>query len=282
MSKVWLITGTSRGLGRAFTEEVLKAGHRVVATVRNSEQLAEIADRFGENVRTVSLDVTKEAQAKYAVNAAIQTFGGLDVLVNNAGYGNVCPVEDTSLADFRAQIETNLFGVIIMTKAALPYFRERRAGHIIQVTSIAGRIGPIGRAPYAAAKFGVEGFSESLYKEVGPLRIKVTIVEPGGFRTDFAGVSTDLREGRPEYDSTVGAAVRFQREYDGKQPGDPAKAAAALLQIASLSDPPLRLLLGSDSYNAAEQAALQKLEMDRKWKDLSGSTDYASGDRCLS
>jgi NAD(P)-dependent dehydrogenase (short-subunit alcohol dehydrogenase family) len=127
------------------------------------------------------------------------------------------------------------------------------------------------------AQFGVEGFSESLYKEVGPLGI-MTIVEPGGFRTDFAGISTDLREGRPEYDATVGATVRFQRDYDGKQPGDPAKAAAALLHIASPSDPPLRLLLGSDSCNAAEQAALQKLELDRKWKDLSISTDYAPDD----
>ena len=125
MSKVWLITGASRGLGRAFTEEALKAGHRVVATARNSEQLTEVAARFGGSVRAVSLDVTKEAQAKYAVNAAIQTFGGLDVLVNNAGYGNVCPVEDASVAEFRAQIETNLFGVIIMTKAVLPYFREQ-------------------------------------------------------------------------------------------------------------------------------------------------------------
>src|ERR1700675_2271920 len=146
MSKVWLITGASRGLGRAFTEEALKAGHRVMATARNSEQLVEVASKFGESARTVSLDVTNEAQAKYAVDAAIETFGGLDVLVNNAGYGNVCPVEDTPLADLRAQIETNLFGVIIMTKAVLPYFRERRAGHIIQVTSIAGRIGPAGRA----------------------------------------------------------------------------------------------------------------------------------------
>src|ERR1700686_1534530 len=276
MSKVWLITGASRGLGRAFTEEALKAGHRVVATARNSEQLSEVASRFGASVRTVSLDVTKEAQAKYAVAAAIQTFGGLDVLVNNAGYGNVCPVEDTSLADFRAQIETNLFGVIIMTKAVLPYFRERRAGHIIQVTSIAGRIGPAGRAPYAAAKFGVEGFSESLLKEIGPLGIKVTIIEPGGFRTDFAGSSTQLSEGRPEYDSTVGAAVRFQRSYNGRQPGDPAKAAAALLHVASLSKPPLRLLLGSDSYAAAEKSAVDKTESDRNWKDLSLSTDYSS------
>jgi NAD(P)-dependent dehydrogenase (short-subunit alcohol dehydrogenase family) len=275
-SKVWLITGSSRGLGRAFAEAALEAGHRVVATARNPEQLADVVNKYGDNVRAVALDVTNEAQARYAIDSAIETFGGLDVLVNNAGYGDVCPVEDTPLVDFRAQIETNLFGVIIMTKAVLPYFRERGAGHIIQVTSIAGRIGPIGRAPYAAAKFGVEGFSESLSKEVGPLGVKVTIIEPGGFRTDFAGSSTALREGRPEYDATVGATVRFQRNYDGKQPGDPAKAAAVLLHIASLSDPPLRLLLGSDSYNAAEQSAIQKLELDRKWKDLSVSTDYSS------
>jgi NAD(P)-dependent dehydrogenase (short-subunit alcohol dehydrogenase family) len=198
------------------------------------------------------------------------------VLVNNAGYGNVCPVENTPLDDFRAQIETNLFGVIIMTKAVLPYFRERRAGHIIQITSIAGRVGPIGRAPYAAAKFGVEGFSESLSREIGPLGIKVTIVEPGGFRTDFAGSSAELCAGRPEYESTVGATVQFQRNYNGKQPGDPAKAAAVLLHIASLPDPPLRLLLGSDSYAAAEKSALDKLESDRQWKDLSVSTDYSS------
>ncbi len=273
MSKVWLITGASRGLGRAFTEEALKAGHRVMATARNLEQLAEVAGKFGESVRTVSLDVTNEAQAKCAVDAAIQTFGGLNVLVNNAGYGNVCPVEDTPLPDFRAQIETNLFGVIIMTKAVLPYFRERASGHIIQISSIGGRVGPAGRAAYAAAKFGVEGFSESLSKEVGPLGIKVTIVEPGGFRTDFAGASTELREGRPEYDATVGATVRFQRDYNGKQPGDPAKAAAALLHIASLPEPPLRLLLGGDAYNAAEKHALQILASDREWKDLSISTD---------
>src|SRR6266481_739811 len=269
MSKVWLITGASRGLGRAFTEEILKAGDRVVAAARNPEQLAEVASKFGESARTVSLDVTIEAQAKYAVDAAIDTFGGLDVLVNNAGYGNVCPVEDTPLADFRAQIETNLFGVIIMTKAVLPYFRERRAGHFIQISSIGGRVGPAGRAAYAAAKFGVEGFSESLSKEVGPLGIKVTIVEPGGFRTDFAGSSTELREGRPEYDATVGATVRFQRDYDGKQPGDPIKAAGALVHIASLSEPPLRLLLGSDAYNAAEKQTMQMLASDRDWKDLS-------------
>jgi NAD(P)-dependent dehydrogenase (short-subunit alcohol dehydrogenase family) len=154
MSKVWLITGASRGLGRAFTEEALKAGHRVVATARNSKHLADLAGKFGECVWTVPLDVTNEEQAKYAVDVAIRTFGGLDVLVNNAGYGNVGSVEDTSVADFRAQIETNLFGVIIMTKAVLPYFRERRAGHLIQISSIGGRVGPPGRAAYAAGYSG--------------------------------------------------------------------------------------------------------------------------------
>jgi NAD(P)-dependent dehydrogenase (short-subunit alcohol dehydrogenase family) len=276
MSQIWLITGSSRGLGRAFTEAALAAGHSVVAGARNPDQLADLRSKFGEKIHPVSLDVTNEARAKAAVDAAVAHFGGLDVLVNNAGYGNVSSVEDTPLDDFRAQIETNLFGVIIMTKAVLPYFRERRAGYIIQVTSIAGRLGPLGRAPYAAAKFGVEGFSESLAKEIGPLGIKVTIVEPGGFRTDFAGSSADLRPGRPEYDSTVGATVRFQRDYNGKQPGDPAKAAAVLLHIASLPEPPLRLLLGSDCYSAAEKSAIDKLESDRQWKNLSVSTDYSS------
>ena len=158
----------------------------------------------------------------------------------------------------------------------LPHFRQQRGGHFIQVTSIAGRLGPIGRAPYAAAKWGVEGFSETLAEEVAPFGVKVTIVEPGGFRTDFAGVSTSLREGRPEYDATVGATARFQREYNGKQPGDPAKAALAVLRLASDENPPLRIVLGSDAYNAAEKNDLAKIEMSKEWKDLSISTDYPS------
>ena len=278
MSKVWLITGSSRGLGRAFTEAILEAGDCVVAAARNPEQLADLKQKYGEKIRTVVLDVTNEAQAKSAFEVAISSFGSLDVLVNNAGFGNVSPVEDTSLADFRAQIETNLFGVIIMTKAVLPYFRERRAGHIVQGTSISGRIGPAGRAPYAAAKFGVEGFSESLSREMAPLGVKVTIIEPGGFRTDFAGASTELHEGRPEYASTVGASVSFQKSYNGNQPGDPRKAAAALLHVVSLPEPPLRLLLGRDSYAAAEKSGLEKLESDRTWKALSTSTDFSIGE----
>src|SRR6201988_461360 len=275
MPQVWLITGSSRGLGRAFAETALASGCQVAATARNMEDLAELKDRYGDLVLPLSLDVTSETQASEAVQATIRTFGKLDVLVNNAGYGNVAPIEDTTLEEFRAQIETNLFGVIILTKAVLPYLRERGSGHIIQVTSIAGRIGPIGRAPYAAAKWGVEGFSETLAKELGPLGIKVTIVEPGGFRTDFAGSSTTLREGRPEYDATVGAAIRFQRDYNGKQPGDPAKAAAAIIRIAGHEQPPLRLLLGSDAFTFASQNDMARMDSDEKWRELSISTDFS-------
>jgi NAD(P)-dependent dehydrogenase (short-subunit alcohol dehydrogenase family) len=276
MSKVWLITGSSRGLGRALAEAVLAAGHKLVATARNPAQVEDLVERYGDEVRAVSLDVTNEQAAAHAVAVATQAFGRLDVLVNSAGYGDISPIEDTNLDEFRAQIETNLFGVINVTKAALPLMRKQGAGHIVQFSSVGGRIGPVGRAPYAAAKWGVEGFSEVLSKEVGPLGVKVTIIEPGGFRTDFAGSSTAIRAGRPEYDATVGRAARFQRDYNGKQPGDPAKAAAAVLNIASLNDPPLRLLLGSDAVRFVEENDLAKMESDRKWKHLSISTDIES------
>src|SRR6266446_7111862 len=274
MSKVWLITGSSRGLGRALAEAVLAIGDRLVATARNPAQLADLVERYRDRIRAVALNVTDDRAADHAVQSAVDAFGRVDVLVNNAGYGDVNSIEDTSLADFRAQIETNLFGVIVVTKAAIPLMREQGAGHIIQFSSIGGRVGAMGRAPYSAAKWGVEGFSEVLAKEVAPLGIKVTIVEPGGFRTDFAGSSTRLSEGHPEYDSRVGATARFQRDYNGKQPGDPKKAAQAILQLAQEQKPPLRLLLGSDAYNGAEKNDLARLEEARKWKELSLSTDF--------
>ncbi len=279
MSKVWLITGSSRGLGRALANAVLEAGDKLVATARDPAQLADLVDAYGSRVLALALDVTDVAAAEAAVKTAVNTFGRLDVLVNNAGYGNVAPIEDTSLAEFRAQIETNLFGTIIMTKAAIPVMRGQGAGHIIQFSSVGGRIGPVGRAPYAAAKWGVEGFSEVLSKEVGPLGIKVTVIEPGGFRTDFAGSSTAIYEGRPEYAETVGAMAEYQRNYNGRQPGDPARAAAAVLHIASLDTPPLRLLLGSDAAAAVEKADAARMEADRNWRVVSQSTDFEqSGD----
>jgi NAD(P)-dependent dehydrogenase (short-subunit alcohol dehydrogenase family) len=275
MSRVWLITGSSRGLGKALAKAVLASGDQLVATARDPGHLADLSEEYGESVLTQALDVTDATAADAAVAAAVERFGRLDVLVNNAGYGNVGSIEDTSLAEFRAQIETNLFGTIIMTKAAIPAMRERRAGHIIQFSSVGGRIGPVGRAPYAAAKWGVEGFSEVLAKEVGPLGIKVTVIEPGGFRTDFAGVSTVLAEGRPEYAETVGAMARYQRDYNGRQPGDPARAAAVVLHIASLAEPPLRLLLGSDAVSHVEKADAARGEADRRWREVSLSTDFA-------
>jgi NAD(P)-dependent dehydrogenase (short-subunit alcohol dehydrogenase family) len=274
-TQVWLITGSTRGLGRALAEAVLHAGHKLVATARNPEHLSDFAARYGDQVRTVALDVTNEQAALDAIVVARETFGRLDVLANNAGYGDVCPIEDTSLAEFRAQIETNLFGVINVTKAAIPLMREQGSGHILQFSSVGGRIGPIGRGPYAAAKWGVEGFSEVLAKEVGPLGVQVTIIEPGGFRTDFAGSSTAIHGGRPEYDATVGKTARFQRDFNGKQPGDPVRAAAAILHVASLAEPPLRLILGSDAFRAIESNDLAKLEFDQRWRDLSSSTDFS-------
>ena len=274
MSQVWLITGSSRGLGRALAEAVLAAGNEVVATARDPAQLAGLVDRHGERIRPYALDVTDPRAAENAIQQAVRAFGRLDVLVNSAGYGNIGPIEDTSLDEIRAQIETNLFGVINVTKAAIPVLREQGSGHIIQFSSVGGRVGAMGRAAYSAAKWGVEGFSEVLAKETAPLGIKVTIIEPGGFRTDFAGSSTTINAGRPEYDSTVGAAARFQRGYDGTQPGDPAKAAAAIIQVAAMERPPLRLLLGSDAVSIVEQADLAKMEADRTWRHLSLSTDF--------
>ncbi|KRG43162.1 oxidoreductase [Stenotrophomonas panacihumi] len=274
MSSRWFITGSSRGLGRALAEAVLQAGHSLVATARDPAQLADLAERYGGAVRTVALDVTDEAAAQRAVHAAAEAFGGIDVLVNNAGYGNVDSVEDTPLADFRQQIETNLFGTIIMTKAVIPLMRAQRSGHLVQLSSVGGRIGAPGRAPYSAAKWGVEGFSESLALEMALIGVHVTIVEPGGFRTDFAGASTELREGRAEYDAVVGATARRQRDYDGRQPGDPARAAQAILALAAMPQPPLRIALGSDAAEAIEAADTRRLEELRRWRALSVSTDF--------
>src|ERR1700690_3391907 len=274
MAQVWLVTGSSRGLGRAIVEAGLTAGNRVLATARDIESLHDLSERHGDQIKLFALDVTDESAAAHAVKTALDTFGSLDVVINNAGYGNLSSVEDTPISDFRAQIETNLFGTIIMTKAALPYFRERKGGRFIQFSSMGGRIGPPGRGPYSAAKWGVEGFSEVLSRETAPLGVKVTIVEPGGFRTDFAGSSTKLSEGHPEYDTTVGATARFQRDYNGKQPDDPKKAAQAIVRLTQDQNPPLRILLGSDAYAAVEKNDLARLEEAQIWKKLSVSTDF--------
>ena len=274
MKRTWLITGCSRGLGRALADRVIASGDYLVATARDPKTLADIVASGAGRVVAQALDVTDADAAGAAVTMAIERFGGLDIVVNNAGYGNVAPIEDTSIEDFRTQIETNLFGTIIVTKAAIPFFREQRSGHFVQITSIGGRAGAMGRAPYSAAKFGVEGFSEVLAGELAPFGVHVTIIEPGGFRTDFAGASTKINEGNPAYADTVGKTAAMQRQYDGNQPGDPAKAAAAIIEVTQTDTPPLRLVLGSDAYARAERTDEGRLAELRAWRTTSVSTDF--------
>lgn len=272
--KTWFISGSSRGIGRAITEAALVAGDQVVATARSLGPLEPLLRRFGDRLRLATLDVTDETAANAAVGVAVEAFGGIDVVVNNAGYGELGSVEDTSLELFRQQIDANLIGTIIVTKAAIPVLRQQRRGHIVQFSSVGGRIGAPARAAYSAAKWGIEGFSESLAREMALIGVNVTIVEPGGFRTGFAQAAQDTDEGRAAYDAVVGAAVRMQRDYDGRQPGDPAKAAAVVLKLAAMDHPPLRIALGSDAVNAIAATDRQRLEELEKWRALSVSTDY--------
>jgi NAD(P)-dependent dehydrogenase (short-subunit alcohol dehydrogenase family) len=276
MSSVWLITGSSRGLGRALAEAVLAAGHRLVATARNTADLATLVEQYGASVRAVSLDVTDPVSARAAIKDAIDAFGRLDVLVNNAGYGNVASIEEGDDDDFRAQIETNFFGVANVTRAAIPVMRAQGSGHILQISSIGGRAGSPGLAAYQSAKWAVEGFSEVLAKEVRPLGIKVTIVEPGGFRTDWAGSSMSITQPGEAYRESIGAFLAFRELV--KPIGDPKKAALAILKIAGLEAPPLRLLLGTDAVMIAGMVHRAQAAGDAQWKALSLSTDADDAD----
>ena len=275
MTQTWLITGSSRGLGRALAEAVLEAGHNLVATARNPEALRDLVDRYPERARAVALDVTDRAAAADAVRATVDAFGRLDVLVNNAGYANVNSIEDFDEDDFRAQLETNLWGVINVTRAALPVLREQGSGHVIQVSSVGGRVTSPGIGPYQTAKWAVEGFSGVLAKEVAPLGIKVTIIEPGGFATDWAGSSMTVHGIRDAYEPTVGLMNRYREGAVAL--GVPAKAAQAILKIASVPAPPLRLLLGSDAVRGVEQNDAGRASEHAAWRDLSVSTDFEPG-----
>ena len=272
MTKVWLITGSSRGLGRALAEAVLAAGHKLVATARNPQQVADLVERYPDRSRALALDVTDRAQAEAAIRAAVERFGRIDVLVNNAGYANVNAIEDFAEDDFRDQIETNLWGVINLTRAALPVMRAQRSGHIVQISSIGGRTSTPGIGPYQTAKWAVEGFSGVLQQEVAPLGIHVTLIEPGGFRTDWAGSSMTTHEIREEYRPTVGRMTGLRSAAVMR--GDPRKGAQAILRITEVETPPLRLLLGSDAYAIARAADQARLDSDKQWKELTLSTDF--------
>jgi NAD(P)-dependent dehydrogenase (short-subunit alcohol dehydrogenase family) len=273
--RVWFVTGSSSGFGRAVSEAVLDHGDRLVATARHVDGIGALVSRGGERALALPLDVTDTTAAKQAVNEAMTRFGRVDVVVNNAGYGHVGAIEELTEAELRQQIEVDFFGVVNVTRAALPHLRKQRSGHFVQMSSLNG-VEPLpGGAFYTAAKFAVEGFSEALAGEVAHLGIKVTIVEPAPFRTRFlSGESAKWARPIDDYDASVGQVRRTLEQMDGKQPGDPARAARAIIQAVEAEDPPLRLPLGQmalDHIRAALDAEAKELEI---WAHLSSTTDF--------
>jgi NAD(P)-dependent dehydrogenase (short-subunit alcohol dehydrogenase family) len=274
--RVWFITGASRGLGALIARAALDDGNAVVAAGRNVEAIVE---RLGESpaLLPVALDVTSEAQAKAAVEAAVAKFGRIDVLINNAGFGLLAAVEESSDADVRRMYDTNVFGLLNVTRAVLPVMRKQRGGHVMNMSSIGGYRAAAGFGVYSSTKFAVEGITEALHAELKPLGIHATVVEPGYFRTDFLDASSLLvgKEIIDDYDATSGNVRRFAAGMNHSQPGDPEKLATALVTLADAQTPPLRLALGTDTLKAiAEKNAYVAAETE-SWKALSSSTDFA-------
>ncbi|GHF94997.1 short-chain dehydrogenase/reductase [Streptomyces thermodiastaticus] len=271
-----MITGGSQGLGRAVVLAALRAGDRVVATSRTPQALAALRAEHTERLMTVALDVTSPSGARDAVAAAVERFGAVDVLVNNAGYATSASIEDFPEDEFRAQIETNPCGVVNLTRAVLPVMRSRRAGHIVQISSIGGRVGGTpGLSAHQTAKFAVEGFSEVLANEVAPFGVKVTVVEPGGIRTGWAaGAARPSAPVTPEYAGTAGAWLARFAKYAGNEPGDPDRMAGAIIGAVEAAEPPRRLLLGSDALEIALSAEEARLAEARAWAEVSRSTDH--------
>jgi len=277
MSQVWLVTGSASGLGRDIAEAALAAGHRVVASARDPGRLADLVERHGaERVRAVALDVTDAGAAVDAVATAIDAFGRLDVVVNNAGYGHVSAFEETDPDDFRAQIDTNFYGVVNVTRAALPVLRAQRSGHIFQISSVGGRIGTPGLAAYQAAKWAVGGFSEVLAREVAGFGVKVCVIEPGGMRTNWGERARgSATRPLPDYEPSVGALLDMLTPHVGQEAGDPAKVAQLIVRLAAHDAPPLHLLAGSDALHYAGDADAARAAEGERWRAVSVSTDCA-------
>jgi NAD(P)-dependent dehydrogenase (short-subunit alcohol dehydrogenase family) len=272
--QVWFITGSSRGLGRSIVEEALAAGRTVVATARRTSSLDDLAERYSDQLLTTALDVTDPAQAEAAVKSAMDRFGRIDVVVNNAGYADMAPIEEVTLEAFRAQVDAVFLGTVYVTKAVLPMFREQGSGYFIQVASVGGRLTAPGLGAYQSAKYAVEGFSSVLKQEVAPLGIRVTLAEPGAMRTDWAGSSMEVPQHTPAYDQTVGATAKHRRDQAGQAPIDPAKVARVFLDLADNSNPPLHLLLGSDAVGYLAEAMQNTIDEDRKWAEVGRSVDF--------
>jgi NAD(P)-dependent dehydrogenase (short-subunit alcohol dehydrogenase family) len=274
--QVWFITGSSRGFGRALVRAALEAGDSVVATARNPRQLVDIAQAYGDRVHPVQLDVTDPGAAKAALAAGLARFGRLDVIVNNAGYSNVSPIETTDDEDFRTQFETNFWGVYNVSKAAIPVLRQQGGGLVVQFSSMGGRVGGSpGIASYQAAKFAIDGFSRVLQAETAPFGVKVLVVEPSGFKTDWAGSSMIVREVPPGYEGTVGAMNSRLRQNPAGPAGDPERAARILVAVAKRDDIPYHLPLGVMAAEGALAHDRALLESDEKWRLVSRSADFA-------
>jgi NADP-dependent 3-hydroxy acid dehydrogenase YdfG len=274
--KVWFITGCSTGFGRAIAEAAIKAGYKVVATARNRDSITELAAVNEANVLVLELDVTKPEQIKQAVSDALGKFGRIDVLVNNAGIGYFSSIEESVEEETRRMFEINFWGLMHMTRAVLPGMRSQRSGHIINFSSIGGLAAFPLLGYYHATKFAVEGISETLSQEIAPFNIQVTLIEPGGFRTDWAGRSSvKTRPVAADYQETLHQMFDMFASAQGQQPGDPKKAAEAVINVVESPNPPLRLLLGNDAYQVAVNKLSKSLAQIEEQKSITVNTDFS-------
>jgi NAD(P)-dependent dehydrogenase (short-subunit alcohol dehydrogenase family) len=274
MSKVWLVTGSASGLGRNIAEAALASGDRLVATARDPRRLEDLREKHGDRVRTAALDVADEDAARAAVQVAMAAFGRLDVVVNNAGYGDVAPFEQLSAERFKAVIDTNFYGVVNVTRAAMPVMRKQRSGCILQISSVGGRLALPGSTAYHAAKWAVGGFTESLAGEVAPFGVRVCALEPGGMRTNWgARAHKDVPDLLPDYEPSVGAVVKALHSLWGQENSDPAKVAQVIVRLADCERLPAHLLLGSDAVKYAGEAEAARAVDAERWREVSVSTD---------
>jgi NAD(P)-dependent dehydrogenase (short-subunit alcohol dehydrogenase family) len=279
MAKVWLVTGSGNGLGRDIVEAALAAGDSVVAGARRTNELAPLVAHYGERVRPVTLEVRDEAAAKAAVETAVSAFGRLDVLVNNAGYGQFAPFEQMSAEDFQAVVDTCFWGVVYTTRAAIPVMRRQKSGHIFQVSSIGGRLAMPGNTPYHAAKWAVGGFSDSLAAEVASFGVRVCTLEPGGIRTSWARrAGQNLPDLLPEYEAAIGPILKLLHGIQGQEEGDPRKIAEVVLKLANSDAVPLRLILGVGAEKWVQNAEDARAKEAANWRQLTLSTVFADAE----
>src|SRR5216110_929048 len=275
MSKVWLVTGSASGLGRNIAEAVLASGDRLVATARDPRRLEDLVKKYGDQMRTAPLDVTDEREVYAAVQVAVDAFGRLDVVVNNAGYADIAPFEQLSAERFKAVVDTNFYGVVNVCRVAIPIMRKQKSGCVLQISSVGGRLARPGNTPYHAAKWAVGGFTESLAQELAPFGVKVCAIEPGGMRTNWgARANQDTPDLFPDYEPSVGAVAKALKSYWGQEISDPIKVAQVVLRLADSDRLPAHLLLGSDAAKNAGDAEATRAADAERWRDISVSTDF--------